>query len=195
PAGVVLAVMAGPMLSTLFQYGKFDSYAVSMARESLSAFAIGITPFMLVKILAAGFYAKQDMRTPVRIGVIAMVCNMLFNVALIWPLAHAGIALATSLAAIVNTSFLFYFLRQRGIYRPREGWRMFMLRLIAANVVIGIWLWLGAGDLSDWTTHHAFWRYTHLAFLLTSAVLLYFAMLWLSGIRLHHLLIRDQQLV
>ncbi|WP_114833775.1 murein biosynthesis integral membrane protein MurJ [Aquicella lusitana] len=193
PAAVVLAVMAGPMLSTLFQYGRFNAFDVIQASKSLSAFAIGITPFMLVKILSAGFYARQDLRTPVRIGVIAMIANMIFNVLLIWPLAHAGIAMATSLSALLNTGFLFYFLRQRGFYHPREGWRLFTVRLIAANVVLAAWLWLGAGDLQTWMTHHAMWRYGHLLFLLGSAVVIYFAALWLSGIRLHHLLMREQQ--
>lgn len=188
PAGVVLAVMSGPMLSTLFQYGKFDGYAVMMASKSLTAFAIGITPFMLVKVLAAGFYAKQDLRTPVRIGVIAMITNTLLNVALIWPLAHAGIALATSLAAIVNAGFLFYFLRVRRFYQPREGWKLFAIRLAIANSVLAIWLWFGAGNIQTWIAQHALWRFEHLLFLLSSAVLIYFAALWLSGVRLRHLL-------
>lgn len=193
PAGVVLAVMAGPMLSTLFQYGVFDAYAVTQARKSLAAFAIGITPFMLVKILAAGFYARQDMRTPVRIGVIAMVANTVFNVALIWPLAHAGIALSTSLAALINSGCLFYYLKQRGLYSPRDGWFSFSLRLGTANVVLAIWLWFGSGDLSTWTTQHALWRYTHLIFLLGMGVIIYFATLWLTGIRMHHLLMPKKQ--
>lgn len=194
PAGVVLAVMSGPMLSTLFQYGKFDGFAVLMARQSLTAFAIGITPFMLVKVLAAGFYAKQDLRTPVRIGVVAMVTNTILNISLIWPLAHAGIALSTSLAAIVNCSCLFYFLRLRGFYQPREGWKLFSIRLSAANIVLALWLWFGAGDINSWILHHAAWRYGHLAFLLITAVFIYFAALWLTGIRPHHLLMREQQL-
>ncbi|MBV9576656.1 MAG: murein biosynthesis integral membrane protein MurJ, partial [Gammaproteobacteria bacterium] len=144
PAGVVLAVMSGPMLSTLFQYGRFDGHAVRMASQSLTAFAIGIAPFMLVKILAAGFYAKQDMRTPVRIAVVAMISNTLLNILLIWPLAHAGIALATSLAALINTSCLFYFLRKRNYYQPRQGWKSFALRISAANFILAIWLWCGA---------------------------------------------------
>lgn len=188
PAAVVLAVIAGPLLSTLFQYGKFDAHAVGMAKLSLSAFAIGIAPFMLVKILSAGFYAKQDLRTPVKIGVVAMITNIILNASLIWPFAHMGIALATSLAALVNTGFLFYFLRRRGIYRPRQGWRMFALRIAFANVVIALWLWFGAGELNDWLMQTAMWRLSHLAFLLISAVLLYFAALWVSGIRMHDLL-------
>lgn len=194
PAAVVLAVLSGPMLSTLFQYGAFTGHAVIMAHQSLVAFAIGIAPFMLVKILAAGFYAKQDMRTPVRIGVIAMVANIVLNILLIWPLAHAGIALATSLAALVNTACLFYYLRKRGHYHPREGWTSFSLRLLAANLVLALWLWWGAGDLNTWIAQTAFWRCTHLAFLLLSAVLIYFASLWLTGIRLHHLLMPPQRL-
>src|SRR3990167_7632287 len=147
PAGVVLAVMAGPLLSTLFQYGRFDAYAVMMARKSLTAFAIGITPFMVVKILAAGFYARQDMRTPVYVGILAMVSNMVLNILLILPLAHAGIALATSLSAWVNTGFLFYFLRQRSYYHPREGWKLFAIRLVIANLTLAIWLWVSAGNI------------------------------------------------
>lgn len=193
PAGVVLGIMAGPMLSTLFQHGIFNGHSVLMAQKSLSAFAIGIVPFMLVKILAAGFYAKHDMRTPVRIAVIAMVTNIVLNIILIWPLAHAGIALATSLAAIVNTGCLFYFLRQRGYYHPREGWKGFGARIVIANIVLAIWLWFGTGEIAVWIQSSAIWRIEHLAFLLTTAMLIYFAALWLSGIRVHHLLMPQQQ--
>lgn len=193
PAAVVLAIMSGPMLSTLFQYGRFDSHAVMMSRQSLTAFAIGIAPFMLVKILAAGFYARQDMRTPVRIGVIAMVANIIFNMCLIMPLKHAGIALATSLAAIINMSCLYYYLRQRGYYSPRDGWSLFSIRLLFANGVLAAWLWFGAGDIETWTAQHAMWRVTHLAFLLGTSVLLYLATLWVTGIRPHHLLIPQKR--
>ena len=189
PATVALAVLSGPMLSTLFQYGKFNAHSVLMARQSLSAFAVGIAPFMLVKILASGFYAKQDMRTPVRIGVIAMVGNMILNLALIYPLKHAGIALATSLAAILNAGFLFYFLRLRGLYSPREGWGLFAVRLIAVNGVLALWFWWGAGDLSVWMEQGAAWRAMHLLELLAVGMLGYFAMLWLVGVRVRDLLI------
>jgi putative peptidoglycan lipid II flippase len=193
PAAVVLAVISGPLLSTLFQYGKFDALAVAKARESLSAFAIGITPFMLVKIFASGFYAKQDMRTPVRIGVMAMVANTILNCILIWPLAHAGIALATSLAALLNSGLLFYFLKKHKLYSPRSGWRGFSLRLTFANLVIAVWLWIMSGDLSTWTSNSATWRMLHLTFLLVTAVLIYFAVLIASGIRLRHLLMPQEQ--
>jgi putative peptidoglycan lipid II flippase len=189
PAAMVLAILSGPMLSTLFQYGRFDSYAVLMARQSLSAFAIGIAPFMLVKILAAGFYAQQDIRTPVRIGLFVMFINLALNAVLFLPLAHAGIALSTSLAAIVNAASLFYLLKKRNFYRPRAGFQLFFLRLFAANVAIGLWMWFGAGDLNHWMTQGALWRYSHLLLLLSSTVFIYFVILWLSGLRITDLLI------
>lgn len=188
PAGIVLAIISGPLLSTLFQYGRFDGNAVLMAKKSLSAFAIGITPFMLVKVLAAGFYAKHDMRTPVRIAVIAMLSNIMLNLILIGPLAHAGIALATSLSALLNMSFLFYFLYRSRLYRPRAGWKLFAARLLIANAILALWLWIGAGEINVWIVQHALWRFTHLAFLLLSSVLIYFATLWLFGVRMQHLL-------
>jgi len=193
PAGVVLGVMAGPLLSTLFQHGKlFNAYSVEMASKSLMMFAIGVTPFMLIKILTAGFYAKQNMRTPVRIGILAMISNMIFNVILIWPLAHAGIALATSLAALVNTSFLLYFLHKNKMYAPSPGWGSFAFRLLTANVILAVWLWYGAGDLHDWVTHDALWRVMHLFFLLLIGVIFYFLSLRLTGLRIRDFLIREQ---
>lgn len=193
PSAVVFAVMSGPLLSTLFQYGHFDAYAVTMSQKSLTMFAIGIAPFMLIKILASGFYAKQDMRTPVKIGIFAMVSNMVLNLILIWPLKHAGIALATSLSAVLNMAFLYYFLRKREFYTPRAGWGYFGFRLLFANAVLGVWLWIGAGDLQDWLTHHAMWRGMHLMGLLVSAVVVYFAGLWIAGVRPRDVLIPHRQ--
>jgi putative peptidoglycan lipid II flippase len=189
PAAVVLAVISGPLLSTLLQYGHFDGHAVMMARQSLSAFAIGIAPFMLIKVLAAGFYARQDIRTPVRIGIIAMVSNMILNALLIFPLKHAGIALATSLASLINCGLLYYYLRKANLFQPRAGWKFFIYRLAFANALVGIWLWFGAGDMQAWISNPAMWRGAHLLMLLTSAVLIYSFGLWLVGIRPRHILI------
>ncbi len=194
PAAVVFAVISGPLISTLFQHGHFDGHAVLMARKSLTMFAIGITPFMLIKILASGFYAKQNMGTPVRIGIVAMIANMVFNVILIWPLKHAGIALATSLSAVINSGLLFYFLQKQKIYVPRSGWKFFSLRLLVANVVLAIWLAYGAGDIQAWITHPTLWRVEHLAGLLISAVVVYFMGLALAGVRLRDVLIPQQSL-
>ncbi len=189
PAAVVFAVISGPLLSTLFQHGHFDAHAVMMTRKSLSMFALGIAPFMLIKILASGFYAKQDIRTPVRIGILAMIANMVFNIMLIWPLKHAGIALATSLSAMLNGGLLFYFLLKRDIYQPRQGWGYFALRLLLANSMLAVFLWFASGSTEEWTTHTVSWRVLHLGVLLGSSVLLYFAGLWLAGLRPRDMLI------
>ncbi len=191
PAAVIFAVISGPLLSTLFQHGHFDGRAVMMTRKSLIMFALGIAPFMLIKILAAGFYAKQDMRTPVKIGILAMVANMVFNGILIWPLKHAGIALATSLSAVLNAGLLFYYLQTKNIYQPRAGWWFFSLRLIVANIILGICLQWMAGDLQQWIVQTLLWRVEHLTVLLVSAVVIYFGSLWLLGLRLRDLLIRQ----
>lgn len=193
PSGVAFAVISGPLLSTLFQHGEFNAHSVEMARLSLSAFAVGIAPFMVVKVLASGFYAKQDMRTPVRVGVVAMVTNTLLNLVLMWPLAHAGIAMATSLAAIVNCSLLFYLLRKKGVYQPRAGWGVFSARLFFSNAVMGAWLWIMAGELQIWLNARTLWRYEHLLFLIVSSMVLYFVALWLSGLRPRDLLVPHEK--
>lgn len=194
PAAVMFAVISGPLLSTLFQHGHFDGYSVLMARKSLTMFALGIAPFMLIKILASGFYAKQNMRTPVRIGMVAMVSNMVFNATLIWPLKHAGIALATSLSAMINAGLLLYFLRQEKIYQPREGWHYFGFRLLAANSILAVWLWYGAGDIDVWLKQSTVWRLEHLSGLMLSAVVIYFIGLWVTGMRVRDVLIPERQL-
>ncbi len=96
PAALALAVIAEPLLATLFNHGEFSANDVLRSGESLRAYSAGLVAFMLIKILAPGYFARQDTRTPVKIGIIAMVANMAFNLALIWPLQHAGLALATS---------------------------------------------------------------------------------------------------
>lgn len=150
PAAVGLLTLAGPMLSTLFQHGDFDAHAVTMARLSLMAYGIGLIGFMLIKVLAPGFYSRQDTRTPVRIGMIAMGANMVFNLILVWPMAHAGLALATTLSAFLNAGLLLRGLRRSGHFTPQAGWPGFVLRItVAISLMAAVLLWL-AGDLQSW---------------------------------------------
>ncbi|HNW79788.1 MAG TPA: murein biosynthesis integral membrane protein MurJ, partial [Candidatus Competibacteraceae bacterium] len=111
PATVALVILAGPMLAALFQYGEFDAHDVAMSTRSLMAFALGLVAFMLIKVLAPGFYARKDTRSPVKYGIIAMGANTAMTLIFIWPLAHAGLALSTSLAAFLNAGMLFFNLR------------------------------------------------------------------------------------
>ena len=136
PAALALCVLAEPMLTTLFQYGEMTGHDVEMAGRSLRAYSLGLMAFMLIKVLAPGYFSRQDTKTPVKIGIWAMAINMVLNLSLIWSLQHAGLALATSLAAFVNAGLLFMGLYREGIYRPQAGWILFLLRLAVASVAM-----------------------------------------------------------
>jgi putative peptidoglycan lipid II flippase len=143
PAAAALILLAEPILVTLFYYGEVMTMRdMTMASLSLKAYAAGLIAFMLIKVLAPGFFARQDMRTPVRIGVIAMVMNMLFNLVLViplhsyWQIGHLGLAAATSLSAFLNAILLYFALRNQGIYQPVNGWLRFFIRLAIAVLVM-----------------------------------------------------------
>lgn len=191
PATVALILLAGPMLSALFQYGAFDARDVAMSARSLMAFSLGLVAFMLIKVLAPGFYARKDTRSPVKYGLIAMGANTALVLVLIWPLAHAGLALATSLAAYLNAGLLFFNLRRREIYRPRAGWPMFLAQLLIANLVMGSVLWFGVGDLESWIGASARERLWHLAWLIAAGGGSYLLAVLAVGIRPRHLVLRQ----
>ena len=125
PAALALAILAVPLTSTLFQYGKFDATDVEMTRQALVAYSVGLIGMILVKVLAPGFYARQDIKTPVKIGILTLVMTQVMNLAFIFPLRHAGLALSIGLAACLNAALLFYTLRRRKHYLPQPGWRRF----------------------------------------------------------------------
>jgi len=191
PATVALILLSGPMLSALFQYGEFDARDVLMSSRSLMAFSLGLVAFMLIKVLAPGFYARKDTRSPVKYGLIAMGANTALVLALIWPLAHAGLALATSLAAYLNAGLLFFNLRRREIYRPRAGWPTFLAQLLIANLVMGSVLWFGVGDLESWIGAGAKARLWHLAWLIAAGGGSYLLAVLAVGIRPRHLVLRQ----
>lgn len=143
PAAAALILLAEPILVTLFFYGEVMTVRdMAMASLSLKAYAAGLIAFMLIKVLAPGFFARQDMRTPVRIGVIAMIMNMLFNLLLViplhsyWQVGHLGLAAATSLSAFLNAILLYFALRKQDIYQPMSGWLRFFIRLAIAVMVM-----------------------------------------------------------
>jgi len=187
PASVALILLAGPLLSALFQYGAFTAHDVAMASRSLMAFAFGLVAFMLIKVLAPGFYARQDTRSPVKYGVIAMVANTVLVLILVWPLAHVGLALATSLAAFLNAGLLFVNLRRREIYQPGAGWPKFLAQLCVATVAMGLVLWFGAGDLAQWASASARERLWHLTGLIAGGGGTYLLVALAVGIRPRHL--------
>lgn len=188
PATVALVILSGPILATLFQYGEFDSHDVIMSTRSLMAFALGLVAFILIKVLAPGFYARQDTRTPVKYGLIAMGANTAMTLIFIWPLAHAGLALSTALAAFINAGLLFLTLLRQGIYQPRPGWPTFLLQLGCANLAMGLVLWFGAGDLASWLHAGSKVKLWHLSWLIAAGGAGYLFTILAVGIRPKHLL-------
>jgi putative peptidoglycan lipid II flippase len=194
PAAAGLFMMAGPMLATLFQYGEFTPHDARMAALSLQAYALGLLGFILVKVLAPAFYARQDVRTPVRIGVIAMLANIVMNIAFVVPMVlwdlpapHAGLALATTLAAFLNAGLLFRVLRRDDSYRPAPGWQRLLLQVGAATAMMLLALGALADDPAQWADRGWDARVLHLALHMTAGMSAYFAGLWVLGLRWRHL--------
>lgn len=183
PSAIGLLILAGPLLATLLQHGKFTAFDVTMAGKSLMAFAIGLPAFMLVKVLASAFYSTQDIKTPVKIAIIAVISNIFLDLLLIFPLAHAGLALATSLATSLNAGFLFYLLCKRKIYIPQKGWLKYLLQLGFANIVMVIMLLFTSGKIVNWLTWSNKQRILHLLPILLAAVITYIICLYITGIR------------
>lgn len=187
PASAALVVLSGPMLATLFYYGKFSANDVIMSSHALMAFAFGLVGFTLIKVLAPGFYARQDTKTPVKVGTISLIANIALSFLLVYPLAHTGLALAISIAAFVNAVLLFRSLRRLGIYHPLQGWGIFSVRVFLATVaMVGLIAW-GAGNLDAWLVAPAAERAGRLAFWIAAGIMVYGAVLFLTGMRPIHL--------
>jgi len=183
PSAVGLYTLAIPLFITLFQYGHFHLKDALMSGYALQAYALGLPAFMLVKVLASGFYSRQNIKTPVRIAVLALVVNMLLNFALIGPLKHVGLALASTLSSTLNAGLLFIYLIISGAFARQRGWVIYLMRLLGAGAVVcGLMLWLSpaATVWNLWSWQH---RVTQLLFLLLLAVVAYFACLAASGLR------------
>lgn len=190
PAMVGLFVLAGPLVTTLFQYNAFSEVDVHMSRYSLMAYAFGFMGFSLVKLLLPGFYSRQDTRTPVRYGVIALVVNMVLNVGLVLliltlegPAPHAGLALATSIGAFTNAALLYRRLRSDGIYRPSADWRGLWFKVALANVVMAAVLLALGGPLQHWLDLALWGRVQLLSGVIVAGAASYFVVLGIAGLR------------
>ncbi|MFO7857322.1 MAG: murein biosynthesis integral membrane protein MurJ [Ectothiorhodospiraceae bacterium] len=188
PATVGLAVLAGPILATLFQHGAFTPADVRAATLSVVAYALGLHGFILVKVLSPGYFARQDMRTPVQCAAISMVGNMVLSTsAVIWLIdtgwGHAGLALATGLGASLNAGLLFAGLRRRGIYQPGGHWLRFLARVGFCAGLMGLGLWLVAGEIEVWLERTAMERALALAGWLVLGMVVYAGALLALGLR------------
>ena len=187
PAAVALFILAGPVLATLIYHGAFTASDVIMTRKSLWAFSVGLPGFMLVKILASAFYSRQDIKTPVKIAAATVVVNLILNALLIHPLAHAGLALATSLASSFNAVLLLHFLLRRSIYVPVPHWAELIFQLIFANVAMAFVIAWFAGEMSRWLAWSIGERAWHLMVVILLGFITYLVALGILGLRLHDL--------
>ena len=190
PAAVGLFVLAGPALVTIFYGGRFSIDDVMMARLSLMAYAFGLLGFTLVKVLVPGYFARQDTRTPVRIGVIALVVNMFLNITIVvpWyqsglPGPHAGLAIATSLSAMLNAGLLYRGLRREGVIQATTGWGILIGRIIFASAAMAITLHFLLPDLNAWVAAGLWQACLWLCFAVLGGLAVYLGALFALGAR------------
>jgi putative peptidoglycan lipid II flippase len=194
PAALGLLLLAGPLVTTIFGYGRFGALEIEMTTYALWAYAFGFLGFSLVKVLVPGFYARQEVKIPTRYGIVSLCAGMVLSLTLFavaryhdFAAAHAGLALATSFTACLNAGLLWGRLRRDGIYIPQPGWGAFALRLLlAAALMSATVLWL-AGPTAAWIEAGLAQRATDLGTVIVAAVVVYFGTLLLSGMRPAHL--------
>jgi putative peptidoglycan lipid II flippase len=185
PAAVALAILARPLVTALFHYGKFTAIDVAMTQQALIAYSVGLLGLILVKILAPGFYARQNIKTPVKIAVFTLVATQLMNLIFVFALdlRHAGLALAIGMGACLNAGLLFYHLRKANIYQPQAGWLVFVLKLLVALCVMGVALYFAMGDTTAWLHFGIMKRLLYIGGLVLLGGVTYFASLFLLGFR------------
>lgn len=190
PATLALIILAEPILYTLFYHGEMKLDDILMSSYSLKAYALGLFAFMLIKVLVPGYFARQDMKTPVRTGIIAIFANIVMKpivvvpLVMLWGLGHVGLAFTTAMAAYVNAYLLYRGLRKGGVYHPAASWPMLWLRYGAANLaMVGVLLgFLWAWNL--WAEWGAMERILRLALVCMAGLAVYLAALFAVGVRL-----------
>lgn len=183
PAMVGLLVLSEPMLRVLFMRGEFGITEVAAAGRSLVAYGIGLQAFMLIKVLAPGYYARQDTRTPVRFGIIAMLANMVFNAILIFPLGYVGLALATAMSGILNAGLLAYGLYRRKIYCPSRQTGLFSLKVVLSGLAMAALLAYLSPALAQWAQWSLLESSLHLLGYILAGAVCYGIVLLLVGVR------------
>lgn len=183
PATFGLLLLAEPLITTLFYYGAFTAHDVHQSGLSLMAYSFGLLGFILIKILAPAFYARKDMKTPVKIAIVALVANMVFNLLLVWHFAHTGLALATSISAFINAGLLAYFLRKSGFLKLSSNWNKLIIQGVLANIALIVFIATLTPVDENWLEFGAWQRLGWLMSLVMGAIVVYFATLFLFGFR------------
>ncbi len=186
PATVGLAMTAEPLTMTLFMRGKFGMLDVIMTKRALIAYAVGLLGLILVKVFGPGFYANQDIKTPVKVAIFVLICTQIMNLSFIGSLKHAGLALSIGLGACINASVLCYLLIRRGIYIPQSGWKPFLSKLFIAIGIMAVMLFISQKILPFNFSGSMPIRILSLVTLLLIAITVYFGSLFCLGFRIHH---------
>jgi len=189
PCAVALLTFATPLVAVLYHYGAFAERDVQQTSTALMGYGAGLLGLVAIKVLAPGYYASQDVKTPVKIAVAVLVLTQLLNLALVPVLAHAGLALAIGVGALINALWLLIGLRLRGSYKPSPGWGLFALQVLAASALLAVFLMWAAGAVAWTQMASASWRRVGLlAGVLLVSALIYFSAIWASGLKLKRLL-------
>jgi putative peptidoglycan lipid II flippase len=185
PCAVALLTFSKPLVSVLYHYGAFTERDVAQTTTALMGYGAGLLGLVAIKVLAPGFYARQDIRTPVKIAIVVLLLTQAMNLVFVPYLAHAGLALAIGLGAMVNALWLLIGLMRKGAYRPLPGWGRFALQVIAASALLAVFLLWGAQSF-NWTAFEGgrLLRVGLLAAIVVGAALLYFVSLILAGVKL-----------
>jgi putative peptidoglycan lipid II flippase len=186
PAALALAVLSVPLIATLYQYGRFTVNDLWQTQAALLGYSLGLLGLIAVKILAPGFYARQDLRTPVRCAFITLLVSQTLAVILMFRIGHAGLTLAISVGALLNAALLYRAMRRESFYTPLPGWASFLGRVALALAVMGLVLWWAAGSSEFWISSGLWSKAGRLALVIAAGAVAYFGTLWLLGFRFAH---------
>jgi putative peptidoglycan lipid II flippase len=187
PSAVALLTFAQPLVATLYHYGKFTDHDVRQTTLALMGYGVGLIGLVAIKVLAPGFYASQNIRTPVMIAVAVLVLTQMFNFVMVPWLQHAGLALSIGLGALVNAIWLLIGLLRRGSFKPSPGWGVFLLQVIAGSALLAVFL-IWAGSAVHWTEVRGIQRIALLTGVLAASAAIYFIATWAAGLKLRKLL-------
>ena len=185
PAAVALAVLSVPLVAGLFKYGAFTAQDTLMTRQALMAYSLGLLGLILVKVLAPAFYSRQNIKTPVKIAIFTLIATQAMSLFFVFVLdfKHAGLALAIGLGACINAGLLYYHLRKNDVYKPQAGWLLFMAKLAVAVTAMAAALHFAGGADALWLSYKVMTKLLYLLGLLVLGSSVYFAALYLMGIR------------
>lgn len=183
PCSVALGVLSEPLIKSLFQYGEFTANDSLMTQKALIAYSVGLMGLILVKVLAPGFYSRQDIKTPVKIALFTLFATQMMNLAFIGPLKHAGLALSIGIAACLNAGLLYWQLHKRNYFQPKAGWGIFLLKLVIALIVMTAALLAMMWAMPDWDSGSMFFRIMRLLTVVIVGVVAYFGSLAVLGFR------------